>query len=213
MKKLKNTLKIKEIAMRYIKNNYKEYILTTLIFIIGLFIGVMFVNNLNLDKTNIISDYIIQFTNFLKQKEQIDKSALFITSVKNNLILTIMLWIAGTTIIGLPVVLGIVLYRGFCLGITISSIALTFGIKKGITFCLISLFLQNIFFIPAIITIGVSSIKLYKAIIADRRKENIKIQIISHTIVSLLMLLILIFSSFLENEISVEILKLFVKNI
>jgi len=213
MKKLKNTLKIKEIAMRYIKNNYKEYILTTLIFIIGLFIGVMFVNNLNLDKTNIISDYIIQFTNFLKQKEQIDKSALFITSVKNNLILTIMLWIAGTTIIGLPVVLGIVLYRGFCLGITISSIALTFGIKKGITFCLISLFLQNIFFIPAIITIGVSSIKLYKAIIADRRKENIKIQIISHTIVSLLMLLILIFSSFLENEISVEILKFFVKSI
>lgn len=213
MKKLKNTLKIKEIAMRYIKNNYKEYILTTLIFIIGLFIGVMFVNNLNLDKTNIISDYIIQFTNFFKQKEQIDKSALFITSVKNNLILTIMLWIAGTTIIGLPVVLGIVLYRGFCLGTTISSIALTFGIKKGITFCLISLFLQNIFFIPAIITIGVSSIKLYKAIIADRRKENIKIQIISHTIVSLLMLLILIFSSFLENEISVEILKLFVKSI
>lgn len=213
MKKLKNTLKIKEIAMRYVKNNYKEYILTTLIFIIGLFIGVMFVNNLNLDKTNIISDYIIQFTNFFKQKEQIDKSALFITSVKNNLILTIMLWIAGTTIIGLPVVLGIVLYRGFCLGTTISSIALTFGIKKGITFCLISLFLQNIFFIPAIITIGVSSIKLYKAIIADRRKENIKIQIISHTIVSLLMLLILIFSSFLENEISVEILKLFVKSI
>ena len=213
MKKLKNTLKIKEIAMRYVKNNYKEYILTTLIFIIGLFIGIMFVNNLNLDKTNIISDYIIQFTNFFKQKEQIDKSALFITSVKNNLILTIMLWIAGTTIIGLPVVLGIVLYRGFCLGTTISSIALTFGIKKGITFCLISLFLQNIFFIPAIITIGVSSIKLYKAIIADRRKENIKIQIISHTIVSLLMLLILIFSSFLENEISVEILKLFVKSI
>jgi len=213
MKKLKNTLKIKEIAMKYVKNNYKEYILTTLIFIIGLFIGVMFVNNLNLDKTNIISDYIIQFTNFFKQKEQIDKSALFITSVKNNLILTIMLWIAGTTIIGLPVVLGIVLYRGFCLGTTISSIALTLGIKKGITFCLLSLFLQNIFFIPAIITIGVSSIKLYKAIIADRRKENIKIQIISHTIVSLLMLLILIFSSFLENEISVEILKLFVKNI
>ena len=86
-------------------------------------------------------------------------------------------------------------------------------LKKGITFCLLSLFLQNIFFIPAIITIGVSSIKLYKAIIADRRKENIKIQLISHTIVSLLMLLILIFSSFLENEISVEILKLFVKSI
>ena len=213
MKKFKNKLKTKEIAMKYVKNNYKEYILTTLIFIIGLFIGVMFVNNTNSDKANIISDYIIQFINRFKQTEQIDKSTLFMTSVRNNIILALSLWIAGTTIIGMPVVLGIVLYRGFCLGTTISSIALTFGIKKGITFCLISLFLQNIFFIPAIITIGVSSIKLYKAIIADRRKENIKFQIISHTIVSLLMLLILIFSSFLENEISVEVLKLFVKSI
>ena len=70
--------------------------------------------------------------------------------------------------------------------------------------------LQNIFFIPAIITIGVSSIKLYKSIIADRRKENIKIQIFSHTIISLLMLAVLIFSSFIENEISVILLKLFI---
>ena len=207
MKKVFKTLRIKEIMKKYVKNNYKEYILTSIIFVIGLFIGVMFVNNLNQDKANMISDYIMQFINNFKQENQIDKSGLFITSVKNNLFLTIGLWIAGTTVIGMPVVLGIILYRGFCLGATISSISMALGIKQGIIFCFLSLFLQNIIFIPAIITIGVSSLKLYKSIIADRRKENIKIQIISHTIISLLMLLILIFSSFLENEVSIRLLK------
>ena len=207
MKKVFKTLKIKEIMKKYVKNNYKEYILTSVILVIGLFIGVMFVNNLNQDKANMISDYIMQFINNFKQYNQIDKSELFISSVKNNLFLTIGLWIAGTTVIGMPVVLGIILYRGFCLGATISSISMALGIKKGIIFCFLSLFLQNIIYIPAIITIGVSSLKLYKSIIADRRKENIKIQIISHTIISLLMLLILIFSSFLENEVSIRLLK------
>ena len=209
MKKVLKTLKIKEIMKKYVKNNHKEYILASVIFVIGLFIGVMFVNNLNQDKANMISDYIMQFINNFKQENQIDKSGLFITSVKNNLFLTIGLWIAGTTVIGMPVVLGIILYRGFCLGATISSISMALGIKKGIIFCMLSLFLQNIIFIPAIITIGVSSLKLYKSIISDRRKENIKTQIISHTIISLLMLIILIFSSFFENEVSIRLLKLF----
>ena len=209
MKKVLKTLKIKEIMKKYVKNNHKEYILASVIFVIGLFIGVMFVNNLNQDKANMISDYIMQFINNFKQYNQIDKSELFISSVKNNLFLTIVLWIAGTTVIGMPVVLGIILYRGFCLGATISSISMALGIKKGIIFCMLSLFLQNIIFIPAIITIGVSSLKLYKSIISDRRKENIKTQIISHTIISLLMLIILIFSSFFENEVSIRLLKLF----
>ena len=209
MKKIGKTLKIKEIMIKYVKNNFKGYILTSVIFIIGLFIGVMFVNNLNQDKANMISDYIMQFINNFKQDNQIDKSELFMSSVKNNLILTIGLWIAGTTVIGMPVVLGIILYRGFCLGATIASISMALGIKKGMIFCMLSLFLQNVFFIPAIISIGVSSLKLYKSIIADRRKENIKIQIVSHTIISLLMLCILIFSSFLENEVSVGLLKFF----
>ena len=209
MKKIFKMIKIKEILIKYVKNNFKEYLLTSIIFIIGLFIGVMFVNNINQDKSNMISDYIMQFTNNLKQCTKIDKSEIFKNSVKNNLFLTIELWIAGTTVIGMPVVLGLILYRGFCLGTTISSISMSLGIKNGMIFCFLSLFLQNIFFIPAIITIGVSSIKLYKSIITDRRKENIKIQMVSHTIISLLMLLILIFSSFLENEVSIRLLKLF----
>ena len=48
------------------------------------------------------------------------------------------------------------------------------------------------FSIPAIIAIAVSAFKLYKSIVKDRNKENIKIEIIRHTIFSLIMLLVLL---------------------
>ena len=58
MRKIDKTLHIKALRIKYIKNNSKEYILTILIFLIGLFIGVMFVNNCSEDKIKIIDEYI-----------------------------------------------------------------------------------------------------------------------------------------------------------
>lgn len=213
MKKYKKVSNIKNTIIEYSKNNSKEYILVILICIIGLFIGVMFINNCQEDKQDIITSYITEFIEKMKNIENIDKTDLIRTSIKNNIMLAIIIWFAGTTIIGMPVVLGIILYRGFCLGYTISAITLTLGTGKSILFCILTLFLQNIFFIPALLTMGVSSIKLYKSIINDRRKENIKIEIIRHTIISIIMLGILVVSSIVENEISVSLLKMGIKYI
>ena len=113
-----------------------------------------------------------------------------------------MLWFAGTTIVGIPIVLGIILFRGFCLGYTIASCIFTLGKVKGIIFVLITIFLQNAIFIPAIMILGVSSIKLYTSIVKDRRKENIKISIFKHSIISLMIMLVLIISSIIKIEIS-----------
>jgi uncharacterized membrane protein SpoIIM required for sporulation len=87
------------------------------------------------------------------------------------------------------------------------------GIGKGIIFCILTLFLQNLLFIPALLTMGVSSIKLYKSIINDRRKENIKVEIINHTLIIFTMIIALIISSFIENEISIRLLKIGIKYI
>ena len=79
-------------------------------------------------------------------------------TAKENLVLALALWFFGTTVIGIPIVFGIILYRGFCLGYTIASIITIMGLGKGILFIFISLLLQNIIFIPAIIAIGVSRV-------------------------------------------------------
>ena len=94
------------------------------------------------------------------------------------------------------------------MGYTVSALSLTIGTGKSLLFCLFGLVIQNILFIPALLTMGVSSIKLYKAIINDRRKENIKIEIVRHSIISGLMLGMLVVSSVLECEVSVPLLKM-----
>ena len=203
--------KCKNIFVNYIKNNFKEYTLVSLLFIIGLFISVLVINNCDNDCLEEISAYINDFIDNFKNAESINKIELFIDSVKNNIFLTLILWLAGTTVIGVPIVLIIILLRGLSLGYTISIVTYTLGTFKGLEFCFISILLKNLLFIPALLTLGVSSIKLYKSIIQDKRKENIKIEIIRHCIISILMLLILILSSLVDAFISAPFTRIIVQ--
>ena len=157
MKKIRK-VGISKIIHNHIANNKKEYIIFTLIFIIGLFLGVMFINNCKTTQLDEIKQYFESFIEKLKATEKLDISKLLKNTLKENIILAISLWFFATTVIGLPIVFGIILYTGFCLGCTISTIILTLGVKKGILFIFSSIFLQNIIFIPSILALGVSRI-------------------------------------------------------
>ena len=85
------------------------------------------------------------------------------------------------------------------MGYTIATFISTVGFSKGLIFIFISVLLQNLIFIPVILALGVSGFKLYKSIIKDKRKENIKLEIIRHTIFSILMTFLLIVSSLVET--------------
>ncbi len=208
MKKIKIPSGVKNTIYQYVSNNLKEYILVLVIFLVGIFVGVMFINNSSEEQTSTVVEYVNEFIQKFKVTENLDKQSLIATSIKENITLAIIIWLAGTTIIGMPIVLGIILFRGFCLGYTVSAITLAIGTGKGLMFCVLMLVVQNIIFIPALLTMGVCGIKLYKSIINDRRKENIKIEIVRHTIISALMMGILILSSILECEISFRIIKI-----
>lgn len=206
MKKDKG-LKIRSTIKEHVINNKKPYILTTLLFVIGIFLGVLFINNMQEGQKGEISSYLNQFIENFKNIEKLDQTALLQTSLKQNMILAIVIWFFGTTVIGLPIVFGMVLYRGFCLGYTISLCTYVLGMSKGMIFTSISLILPNLLFIPALLALAVSGFKLYQSIVKDKRKENIKIEIIRHTIFSLVMLVILAISSLVEILIATNILK------
>ncbi len=192
-----------------ILNNAKSYLIVAVIFTVGIFLGVLFINQ-SLAKEEVkkyINTYIdetknLQNGNYLEELQK---------DIKSNIFLVFLLWFAGTTIIGIPIVLGIILFRGFCLGYTIAACIFTLGKIKGLIFILLTIFLQNAIFIPAIMILGVSSIKLYMSIVKDRRKENIKLSIFKHSIISIFILFALILSSIIKVEISYRLIVNFAK--
>ena len=177
-----NNSKIKEIVFSHIENNLREYIVFTVIFLIGIVIGVIFINNVSKNQGLEINNYITSFVSSLKENNEINNFVLLKDSIKKNVVLATILWFMGSTVIGISIVYLIVAFRGFCLGYTISSMIATFGIWKGILFILSTIFLQYIIFIPCIIALSVSGMRLHNSIMKDRRKENIKLEVLRYLI-------------------------------
>lgn len=204
----KKTSKVTEVIKSHVTENLKAYIIVSIILLIGITLGVMFVNNMSEAQAQDIQTYLQSFTGSLKEGKAVNTGELLRKSLGNNLLLVFLMWFVGSTVIGIPIVLGIVAFRGFCLGYTISTAIKIWGTGKGMLFFATSMLLQNLIAIPCIIALAVSGIKLYKSIMKDKRRENIKIEIIRHTIFSLVMLAILAISSIIETYLSANLLML-----
>ena len=197
---------IKQMILNHFYENIKTYIIVIVLFIIGIIVGIAFINNINVEQEAEITGYITNFINSLKQDYHIDKLELLKKSLGDNLILILTMWFIGSTVIGIPIIFGIVLFRGFCVGYTISSIIGSLGVQKGLVFLLSTVFLQNIIFIPVIICMTVSCMRLYKSIMKDKRRENIKLEILRHTLISLGLAILLVIASLIESYISTNLL-------
>lgn len=202
----KRKSKIFKIIEEHINQNIKEYAISVLVFLIGIIIGVMLLNSSNQENQESISGYINEFTSSIKNQEyKIDQKKLLIKSISSNLKLAVMIWVAGSTIIGIPLVYGSLGYKGICIGYSISAIMATMEKAKGIIFALSSMLLQNIIAIPCILALTVSSVKIHKSIMKEHNKEHIKSEIYRHTMFSIFMTIGLLISSLVEIFISTNI--------
>ncbi len=130
-KRNKQTSKFKNTIINHIETNLKEYIIITIIFVIGIVLGVIFINNSSESQLSEISNYIASSIQVIKDNRNINELSLLGDSIKKNIVLAIFLWFMGSTVIGIFIVYLVIAFRGFCLGYTISSIVVTLGIRKG----------------------------------------------------------------------------------
>lgn len=194
--------KIKAIILEHVNLNLKEYIIALIIFIVGIILGMALLQNLAEEQKTEISGYIYNTIDSLKGNTEIDTISLLKSSITNNIFICLVMWFVGSTIVGLPIVYGIVAFKGFSLGYTISAIIAILGTGNGMLFTITTMLLQNIIFIPCILALAVSATRLCKSILKDRRKENIKYGIIKHTLFSGIICILLVISSFIEVYIS-----------
>lgn len=202
---------LKNMILGYINENIKIYAIVTLMFLIGWVIGIIFVNNSQEVQQEQINGYINTFIQGIKSDAEISKPEILKNSILSNLGITVLLWFLGSTVIGMPLIYIVILYKGYSIGCTISAIVASLGTGKGIVFILSTMLLQSIIYIPCLLSLAVSGVKLYKQIMEDRRTENIKIQILRHSIFCVFIFLMLVIAALIEIYISTNIAQRLIK--
>lgn len=92
-------IKIKDTIKQHILNNKKEYCLVAMLFVIGIFLGVLFVNNIQEAQKAEIQSYFSNFINKMKETEKLEMQTLLNTSIFQNLVVAVIIWFFGTTVI------------------------------------------------------------------------------------------------------------------
>lgn len=98
--------KLKIVILEHVNSNIKNYTILIILFLIGIVVGVMFINNSDDSQKNQIQGYITGFIDSLKSDYEIDNQKLLKSSILDNLSLTFILWFVSSTVIGIV--------RGIC---------------------------------------------------------------------------------------------------
>lgn len=151
---------MKKILIDYVIRNKKNFTIIMILFCIGIGIGIFSINHSNEIQKEELNGYIENLIQKIKTSDNINDFELLILSIKENITIILIIWFLGCTIIGGIFIYIAIVYKGFCIGYTISAMIAVLGIKQGILISIISLLFQNIIFLPAFFLIAENRYKV-----------------------------------------------------
>lgn len=174
-----------------LRQNWPAYIIVLSVFALGLVGGAFGVQKLQVDQARELSLYLDRFLQQAGMLE-VDSSKALWSVLYNDIMIILTVYLLGLTVIGIPVMLGIVFTRGFVLGFTIGFLSREKSVQ-GVILTFVAILPQNIFLIPALLFGGVASLSF--ALLLARRFYNSKVLIWpSFVVYSGFMLLVMVFS-------------------
>ena len=117
--------------MKELINKIRQNKLVTLliiIMIISIILGILFPAIITKEDKSLIIDSVKTFISGIKQNN-INYLSGILQSISNNSLVTILVWILGISIIGIPLILLIIFFKGFLVGFSFTSILITYGIS------------------------------------------------------------------------------------
>ena len=177
MDKLKGTIKV----------NKKTLLFFTILLIIGIIAGSIFMAILSETDKKLVTDY---FNNYISNIE--NNKLNYLESIKNglfnNLLYIIIIWILGISIIGIPIVTIMFFIKSFTLGFSIASIVFNYKLK-GCLLNFINIFPhQMIYFLIYMLITTYSIIFSLKMINSIINKKNMDFKIMMNKYVKILII-------------------------
>lgn len=135
----------------------------TIITIISLILGTLFISILSKDNKELITSNVIDFFAAIKSNN-LNYNQILVKSLTNNLLLNIIIWLLGISIIGIPIVIILLFIKSFILSFTFTSIIYTYKYKGIIS--------AIIYVIPHIINLLLSFVLIYYSITFSKSLFN-----------------------------------------
>lgn len=201
---------LKQRIKQHIKDNRWQYSLVLLIFICGVVIGGYKVAGL---EGGVRSHLLQMIDNYLRggMEGSLDGTSIFLSALMQQSKTILLIWFLGLTVIGLPLVLGVIFLRGMSLGFTLSFL---FQEKAGagIILSLIAVLPQNIVYIPFLLIWAVVALNASLYILNGRNDSYMPLgrALLAYTILMLLFILLFLVGAFIEAYLSPWLLQLLV---
>lgn len=171
-------------------------------FLLGISVGTFMELMLSAQDKNDLLQYLNQ--NLFTVKLSSDSfPQIFVNSVANNLGLLILIALSGVTVIGFPVALLSVAYKGITLGFSSALLLETLSLK-GSALILLTMVPQNIILVPILLLAAICATNFAFNTISDRRSgikksltNNAGSYVLYHILFSLLLLIGCLIESFI----------------
>lgn len=202
--------KIKQALAGYVNDNMALYITVSLLFSLGIGLGVFSVRILQEAQIRDMKEYLDVFLLSLNSPVVLDPVSVVKNAFTQNLKLFLLLWVMGITMVGVPGAILILCLKGFTLGFTISFIYNQFS-YGGLMFVLGAIIPQNILIIPAFLTAAVASLSFSLLQMQSRRqKKNFHFwpNLWNYTAMFTVLLIILFLGSLVEGYITTVFIRL-----
>jgi stage II sporulation protein M len=199
--------------LRHLQENRWQYLLVSAIFVIGFLAGNYEAVNLSEPTKNYLLDLIDNFLH-LRTQGNIGGQEILIDAMLNQGKIVLAIWFIGLTVIGLPLILAAIFFRGVSLGFTLKFL-IHEKASDGLAVGILSIVPQNLIYIPFLLIWSVIAVNFTMSIVKGIYfTKSLKRQgLISYTMLMLVFLTLFFIGSVIETYLSPYLLSVFFNHI
>jgi len=197
----------------YLRENMGIYIVVSSLLVGGVCAGSLVVRWLDTETLDHLYQSFHLFLESLESEAEVSRGSIIKASFRQNLLQVVLIWLAGIFAPGFPFVLGMVIFRGFTVGFTV-----TFLVEKtsyyGILFSLGAILPHNLVIIPAFLVIAVTGFSLsylnFKERYLEKREFKPGDHLGAYSLLIFLMFLLIMVGCLVEAYVSLVFMQLLV---
>lgn len=191
---------------QHIRNNRWQYLVISLVFLIGLVMGSQKVDGLD----GGVRDHLVQMIdNYLQEGRDapVYGPGIFMAALATQAKTIVAIWFLGLTVIGVPLILAVVFLRGYALGFTIGFLAQQKG-GAGIVMSILTILPQNLVYIPLLVIWSVIAVNLSAYLMGRTPGLSLSKTLVNYCLLLLIFLLLFMAGAFIEAYLSPWLLSL-----